>query len=60
MRKEGNANYKWMADTKGDFIRKGEIGDWQAMFSEEQNKMLESIYNEKLGGTGLEFDFDRK
>ena len=60
MKNEGNANYKWMADTKGDFIRKGEIGDWQAMFSDEQNKILENTYKEKLAGTGLEFDFDKK
>lgn len=57
MKNEGNANYKWMRDAKGDFIRKGAVGDWQTMFSDEQNKLFESIYTEKLAGTGLEFDF---
>lgn len=57
MKNEGNANYKWMADAKGDFIRKCEIGNWRVMFSEEQNKMLENMYKEKLAGTGLEFVF---
>jgi len=60
MKNEGNANYKWIANAKGDFIRKGEVGDWKTMFNEEQNKMLESIYQEKLTGTGLEFDLNLK
>lgn len=52
MKNEGNANYKWMSGAKGDFIRKGEIGDWQAMFSEEQNKMLENITKKNWQGQG--------
>ena len=40
-----------------DFFRKGIVGDWRSLFSEEQSARMDVIYDKKLAGTGLEFDF---
>lgn len=57
MKKEGNANYSWMQELKGDVIRKGQVGDWRNYFTEEQNKQFDSLYAEKMAGSGLQFEF---
>ncbi|XP_021752878.1 cytosolic sulfotransferase 15-like [Chenopodium quinoa] len=41
-------------DNKGLF-RKGEVGDWVNLLSEEMVERLSQIMDEKLAGTGLEF-----
>ncbi|KAL9951309.1 hypothetical protein ACROYT_G043951 [Oculina patagonica] len=58
MKKEENANYKWIPEFKGNFIRKGQVGDWKNYFTEEQNKRIDSLYAEKMAGSGLEFEFE--
>ena len=50
-------NYKWFQGSKGDFVRKGVVGDWKNLFSDEQNQRFEKIFKEKMEGTGLEFEF---
>ena len=57
MKKDEKVNYSWINGIKGDFIRKGEVGDWKNYFTEEQNKRLDSLYTEKIAGSGLEFQF---
>lgn len=39
---------------KGNFLRKGIVGDWRNYLSEEQNKRLEEKFHKKFDGTGLE------
>lgn len=58
MKKDEKANYSWINWIKGDFIRKGEVGDWKNYFTEEQNKRFDSLYAEKMAGSGLEFEFE--
>ena len=58
MKKERNVNYTWIPGFKGNFIRKGQVGDWKNYFTEEQNKRFDSLYAEKTAGSGLELEFD--
>ncbi|XP_068174836.1 sulfotransferase family 5A, member 1 [Antennarius striatus] len=37
-----------MNHSKGSFMRKGKIGDWKNMFTEEQNQYFKSIYESKM------------
>ncbi|XP_066300635.1 amine sulfotransferase-like [Branchiostoma lanceolatum] len=43
---------------KKHICRKGVIGDWKSMFTSEQKEAFDAKHNLKLGGTGLEFDFE--
>ncbi len=38
------------------FIRKGEIGDWQNCFTVRQNRFIDNLLQEKLAGTQLHFE----
>ncbi|XP_035689370.1 sulfotransferase 6B1-like [Branchiostoma floridae] len=38
--------------------RKGIVGDWKTMFTEEQSRLLDSKCKKKLEGTGLQFNFE--
>ncbi|CAH1266921.1 SULT1B1 [Branchiostoma lanceolatum] len=38
--------------------RKGVMGDWKSMFTDEQNAAFDAKYKENLEGTGLSFDFE--
>ncbi|XP_069030065.1 sulfotransferase family 5A, member 1 [Embiotoca jacksoni] len=44
-----------MDHSKGSFMRKGKIGDWKNMFTEEQNKYFENVFTSKLQDCTLEF-----
>ncbi|CAH1242269.1 SULT1C4 [Branchiostoma lanceolatum] len=44
--------------SKGTFLRKGIVGDWKSHFSDEQSQWFDTFYQEKLGPTGLQFDFE--
>jgi len=41
----------------GGFFRKGYVGSWREHFSPEQDEILNQIIEQRLAGTGLEFDF---
>ncbi|XP_070561101.1 sulfotransferase 1B1-like [Ptychodera flava] len=40
-----------------NFIRKGIIGDWENHFTVAQNVNFEKLYEERMAGTGLDFDW---
>ncbi|XP_047437080.1 sulfotransferase family 5A, member 1 [Mugil cephalus] len=44
-----------MDHSKGAFMRKGVIGDWRNMFTEEQNQYFDSVFASKMQGCALEF-----
>ncbi|XP_078581050.1 sulfotransferase 1C4-like isoform X2 [Branchiostoma floridae x Branchiostoma japonicum] len=44
--------------SKGTYFRKGVVGDWKSHFSDEQSQWFDTFYQEKLGPTGLHFDFE--
>ncbi|XP_051235651.1 sulfotransferase family 5A, member 1 [Dicentrarchus labrax] len=41
--------------SKGSFMRKGKIGDWKNMFTEEQNQYFKSVFKSKMQDCTLEF-----
>ncbi|XP_015223503.1 sulfotransferase family 5A, member 1 [Lepisosteus oculatus] len=44
-----------MDHTKGQFMRKGKIGDWKNLFSKEQNHRFDDIFEEEMLNTDLTF-----
>lgn len=40
------------------FFRKGQVGSWKDLFTEEQNERFDAHFNQRLAGTGLEFSFE--
>jgi hypothetical protein len=52
-------NFNWVPQREGvpTHFRKGDIGDWRNHFSEEQSQQMDSLFMEKMKGTGLQFDF---
>ncbi|XP_078694282.1 sulfotransferase 1A3-like [Branchiostoma floridae x Branchiostoma belcheri] len=44
--------------SNAEFIRKGIVGDWKNHFTDQQNIAFDKMLEEKLSGTGLEYDFD--
>ena len=61
MRNNNTANYSWSASRRDPrappFMRKGTIGNWETQFSVEDSQRVDKIYQDRLGGTGLEFYF---
>ncbi|XP_041847868.1 sulfotransferase family 5A, member 1 isoform X2 [Melanotaenia boesemani] len=49
-----------MDHSKGYFMRKGQIGDWKNMFTEEQNQYFESIFSSKMQDCALEFVWEKQ
>jgi hypothetical protein len=41
----------------GEFFRKGKVGSWRDLFTEEQSEHFDKVCKERLAGTGLEFAF---
>ncbi|XP_076305756.1 sulfotransferase 1B1-like isoform X2 [Tachypleus tridentatus] len=44
--------------TQSKFMRKGIIGDWKNYFTDEQNKLFDRVYKEKMVGSGLDLVFE--
>ena len=38
-------------------FRKGVVGDWKNHFSEEQSARFDAVYEKRMAGTGLSFEF---
>ena len=61
MRGNELANNSWMDKyrRKGtEFMRKGVIGDWKSLFSEDESTEVDEIVKEKLSDIGLVFDYN--
>jgi len=62
MRENPMANYSSVPDTIfnrqiSDFLRKGEVGDWQNHFSPEENAMFEEHYKKMMVDETIPFCF---
>nr|XP_006815306.1 PREDICTED: sulfotransferase family cytosolic 1B member 1-like [Saccoglossus kowalevskii] len=44
-------------NNEGNYMRKGVIGDWKKHFTVAENEAFEKIYNERMEGSGLKFDW---
>ena len=42
---------------KGMYFRKGSVGDWKNYFSDEQLEKFQKLYESRMNGTDLEFEF---
>lgn len=49
-----------MDHKKGSFMRKGKIGDWKNMFTEEQNQYFEDVFKSKMQDCPLEFIWEEQ
>ncbi|XP_015239936.1 PREDICTED: sulfotransferase family cytosolic 2B member 1-like [Cyprinodon variegatus] len=45
--------------SKGCFMRKGEIGDWKNMLTEEQNQYFDSVFKSKMQNSTLTFVWEK-
>lgn len=53
-----NTNFDWIPQKadKPKHFRKGDIGDWKNYFSSEQSQQMDTLFRERMKGTGLQFD----
>ena len=52
------ANYSWEGEHQvTPFMRKGMVGDWKNHFSDEESAMFDTLYTDRMKGSGLDFDF---
>ena len=51
-------NYSWeSAHEAKPFMRKGMVGDWKNLFTDDQSALFDTTYTERMKGSGLVFDF---
>ena len=55
-----NVGMKTLDETRGCFMRKGEIGDWKNYFTTEQNEYLDGLIADKYDGINLLFDYNNE
>ncbi|XP_068611867.1 amine sulfotransferase-like [Brachionichthys hirsutus] len=55
MKEDPKANYKFLTSVKGDFIRKGQIGDWKNYLTVAQSERVDQLLQEKLRDSSLKF-----
>ena len=64
MKANPNTNFSFVPPTMfaikeiNPFVRKGIVGDWKNHFTAEQSAMFDAVYQQKMNGTGLSFDFN--
>ena len=64
MKANPNTNFSWVSPNMfavkeiNPFLRKGIVGDWKNHFTAEQSAMFDAVYQEKMRGTGLNFEFE--
>jgi hypothetical protein len=59
MQQEDFSNMHEIEELSG-FFRKGQVGSWREQFSAAQNDFFNKLYNERMRGTNLEFDFGER
>ena len=60
MKENPSANNNWMNKVRREgepFMRKGVIGDWKTLFSEDQSARIDKMVAEKLADIDIVFDY---